>query len=79
MAIQTIPEQEQASKKAIFDAGMTSGFVCLGYCRGPGKWSWIVDRVTAHSAPADEWWKRETGLARVYGVNRDRVWIRNAK
>lgn len=76
--IQTNPEQQAAAIQAVSDAGWRDGFVCLAYESGP-NWTWKVVKVCQLSAPADEWWESQGKMARVYGVNRGKVWIRNAK
>ena len=73
MLIQSNEEQKQTTDNVCDDS-----FVCLRYIPATKEndWTWKVVMIVDDVRLADEWWEKETGLARVYyGTG----YIRNAK
>ena len=62
--IQTIAEQTKAAK------GCGAIYCCLGMKRRKETdWSWFIDLATNSSHETDQWFVRQTGLARVWKSN----------
>ncbi len=63
MKIQTLDEQSAAAKRE------KRTNVCLLHRHGqtPEEWTWYVAMTTDSNFDAEQWFNRQTGLARVYG------------